>query len=386
MVLTLLLALSAAWWAVLTYGLVRSMFALTRLAQLPREPLSSWPRVSIIIPARNESEHLRSALRAKLADGYPALEVVVVDDRSTDDTGEVAAQLAREDARVQRVRVSELPEGWLGKVHALQRGVERATGEWILFSDADVHLAPDTLTRLIAHAERQGLDHIAALPEIVTRGPLIAPALSTFFRMVIAFGRVWAVSDPRSSAAIGIGAFNLFRRSALDRGPGLAWLRMEIGDDMAFGLLLKATGARQAAVVAGDAVSLAFYPSARAMVRALEKNGAAAPFPVILAGQVFLLLAEWGFLAALAFGTPLQRQLATALWLVGAAVQLAAARWLSLPRWPSLVPFLGVLPLTFAMARSALLAFVRGGVMWRGTLYPTAAVRAGMRLGRKFKP
>lgn len=380
LVLWMLVVMSGAWWALQAVMSGISMRAVPRLAALPAEALASWPTVSVVVPARDEGLHLEAALEAKRSEGYPALEVVVVDDRSQDDTGAIADALAARDSRVRAVHVTEVPEGWLGKVNALARGLDAASGEWVLFSDADVHLAPGTLARLVAWAERSGVDHVALVPSLRSRGPLVAPALATFFRL-FSLLPLWKVPDPRSSAAIGAGAFNLFRRRALDASPGLEWLKMEIADDMALGVMLKRAGARQAVVVGGDGAWLDFYPSFRAMARALEKNGAAAPMPLMLLGVAALVVLEAGYLAALAIATPWA-------WAVGATVaalacvtQWGASRWLSLPRWPALVPWLGVVPLTLAMARSAVLAALRGGVVWRSTFYSTATVRAGQRLG-----
>ncbi len=377
-----LVVLSAAWWLAQLGLILRARGALTRVAALPLEARPTWPTVSVVIPARNEGAHVRAALEAKLADGYPALQVVLVDDRSTDDTGAQARAIAAGDARVSVVRVEALPEGWLGKVHALQRGLEQARGPWLLFSDADVHLAPGTLQRLVAFAEARGAEHVCALPQIVSRGPGVAIALAHFMRLVSTLFRPWAAEDPSSSAFIGVGAFNLFRREALERTAGLEWLKMEVGDDGALGLLLKRTGAKQVAVVGAEAVSLEFYPSLRAMLRALEKNGATAPWPLLLLGSAALVALELGWLAAAVAPTPLAIGVGVLGVVAGVAAQGLAASWLSLARWPALLPGSGMLLLGVAIARSALLAAVRGGVVWRGTFYPTATVRAGQRVGK----
>ncbi|MCI0571976.1 MAG: glycosyltransferase, partial [Myxococcaceae bacterium] len=344
-------------------------------------PPAVWPRVSLVMPARNEEAHLASALQTKLSDTYPELELVLVDDRSTDGTGAVANAFARSEPRLQVVHVEQLPEGWLGKVNAMQRGLESASGTWVLFSDADVHLASGTLERIVAHAENTGLDHVTVLPGITARGAALVPALAYFFRLVSVGGRLWAVSDPRSSAAAGVGAFNLVRRSALERTPGLQWLKMEIADDGALGVMLKRSGARQAVLNGREAVSLEFYPSYRAMVRALEKNGASAPLSALLFGLPLLVALEWAPLAGVLSGRPGLIALGLGAWASGGVVTARFLRWLGMPRWPALLPPLGVLPLTWAMFRSGVLALVRGGVLWRGTFYPTRVVRAGARLG-----
>ncbi len=381
----LFVSLSALWWTAQAVAIARAVRLLPRIADMPREARPAWPRLSLVVPARNEAAQLEAAVTARLAEGYPELELVLVDDRSDDDTGTIADRLAAADPRVLVEHVSALPNGWLGKVHAMHRGLARARGEWLLFSDADIHLAPGTLERVLAWAEREGVDHVAAIPSVSARGPLVAPALAGFFRLFTGLARLTAVSDPASKVAIGSGAFNLVRRSALVRTPGLEWLKMEIGDDVALGLLLKRSGARQAAVIGEGFITLEFYPSIKVMIRALEKNGATAPAPLLLAGVCALVVLELGFLAGLALD-------GLAAWLalftLGLAIvtQAAVSRWLGLPRWPALVPGLSVLPLAWALARSTVLAWRRGGVMWRGTFYPTTTIRAGMRLGAAAKP
>lgn len=378
MVLCVLVALSLVYWLALASLALRGWLSVRTIASLPQQPRTSWPWVSIVIPARDEGAHVREALRAKLDDGYPSLQVVLVDDRSTDDTGAQARAL--NDPRLTVTRVEGLPEGWLGKVNALQRGLELSCGEWILFSDADVHLAPGTLSRLVAWAEHEGIDSIAAVPKILPGGPVITVALATFVRLIVTFPRLWAVEQPASKAAMGIGAFNLFRRSALDKSEGLQWLKMEIADDAALGFMLKRAGARQRVVIAQDFVSLEFYPSYRAMARALEKNGAMAPTGLILLGLSLMLLFELGYLAALFSGQPLVQLSGLVTWVLAASTQLGIGRWLRMTSWPALLPGLGLVPLATALTRSALLAWRQGGVKWRGTFYPVAAVRAGARI------
>jgi glycosyltransferase involved in cell wall biosynthesis len=378
--LAVLTVLSALYWVAMALLLLRAVRSVPYVSRLRAPAPPRWPRVSLIMPARNEEAALEPALRSKLGDSYPELELVLVNDRSTDATGAVAEALARAEPRLQVVHVDSLPEGWLGKVHAMQRGYERATGDWILFSDADVHLEPGALERIIAYAEQERIDHVTVLPEVTCTGLLLQATLTTFFRVLCAGARLWAVPDPRSSASIGVGAFNLVRREALARTPGLEWLKMEVGDDAALGLMLKRSGARAAVLGGRGAVSLEFYPSYRALYRSLEKNGASAPFTVILFVNLLLIALEGGLLAGLASGHLPLMLLSAATWGVGVGTTMGLSHWLGFRKWPALVPFFGVIPLAWAIIRSGVLALVRGGVVWRGTFYPTPIVRAGLRM------
>ncbi|MFY0583586.1 glycosyltransferase [Cystobacter fuscus] len=147
----------------------RVMRALPRITRLEAPAPARWPRVSMIMPARDEARTLEPAMRSKLGNSYPELELVLVNDRSTDATGSLADRFAQEEPRLQVVHIEQLPADWVGKVHAMQRGLERASGEWILFSDADVHLAPKALERIVAYAEHEGLERIGRR-EAVLRG------------------------------------------------------------------------------------------------------------------------------------------------------------------------------------------------------------------------
>lgn len=380
--LLLLTAVSALYLMNLAVLLRRVMRALPRITRLDAPAPARWPRVSMIMPARDEALTLEPAMRSKLGHSYPELELVLVNDRSADATGALADRFAREEPRLQVVHIEQLPADWLGKVHALQRGLERASGEWILFSDADVHLAPKALERIVAYAEHEGLDHVTVFPQFTCSGFLLQMTLVSMFRMVCVRTRMWEVSDPRSSASLGIGAFNLVRRSALERTPGLEWLKMEIADDVMLGTMLKRAGAKQAVLNGRDAVSLEFYPSLGAFNRAMEKSGASFPLSSLIFGNLVLVGLECGFLAGVFSGHPALVLLGAATWLLGALTTWTFSRWAGFSPWTAPVAFLGVLPTTWVSIRSALLARMRGGVFWRGTFYPTEVLRAGQRLGR----
>lgn len=372
LVLTAIAAVSALYWLAMAIALAKTLNGVQPVG--PPAVRASWPTLSLVVPARDEAADIERALRSKLDVSYPALEVVFINDRSSDETGQVAERLATQDTRLKLVHVTELPTGWLGKVHAMQRGLEKSTGEWVLFTDADVVLAPGTLERVIAQAEREGLDHVTVLPMLTGRTPILVAALGAFFRAVVAGGRLWAVSNPNSTAAAGVGAFNLVRRTALDRTPGLEWLKLEIGDDMALGVMLKRFGARSRVLIGQGTIELAFYPSFWAMARAVEKNGAAAPLPVLVFGNLAVLAAECGFIVGPA-------PLAFSVGVIAALVSGRLARWLGLPWWPTVFPAFGMALLGGAMIRSGVLATVRGGVRWRDTFYTLKEIRAGHRLG-----
>ncbi len=331
----------------------------------PPEP-AMWPKVSVVIAARDEVDHLEAAIATRLADDYPDLEIVVVDDRSTDGTGELVDRIAAADPRVTAVHVDALPDGWLGKVHAMHRGIEAARGGWILLSDADVHVAPGTMRRAIAWAEQERLDHLTALPTVWEKGLVFDAVLAAFVRLVM----VGSLITPA-----GVGAFNLMRRRAYDASPGMSALRMEVGDDIELARLLVASGAKSAWVNGRRLIHLEFYPTIGAMTQSLEKAAGvrgAHPFVFVLASLVYLLVEVAPF-AGLAFEAWRWPSLA-----IGALVMAVSAtmnRWFDQPGVPALFSPIGALVGAWMLFRAGLFAFVRGGIYWRGTFYSRAALR-----------
>jgi hypothetical protein len=364
---------------------VRVVRAIPRLQRLQPPQPPQWPKLSLIIPACNEADSLEDAVRSRLADGYPNLEVILVDDRSTDGTGQIIDQLAAADPRVRAFHVRALPAGWLGKVHALQRGVEIATGEWLLFTDADVHLVPGTLRRCIAYVLQRNLDHLAVIPELWRGTFLLDVLLATFVRVMCLAGRLWAVENPRAPVAMGVGAFNLVRRAAFERTPGFAWLKFEVVDDIGLGQMLKQAGARGVGVNGRGLVGLYWYRSLGGLARGMEKAafaglGHSGLTRMLVQSLVFLALDVAPFVGLLPLGIP--RLLYVGV--IGSGIALLAQAipwcWISGRLLPALfVPFGALFALAVTL-RSAWLAVKRGGLIWRGTLYPADELRQGTRV------
>lgn len=374
-----------AWWLWVVVGSIRVAHAVPVLARVDPPRPAAWPRLSLVVAACNEAEHLEAAVTSLLREDYPDLEVVLVDDRSTDGTGAIADRLATADARLRVLHVTDLPAGWLGKVHALARGTEAARGEWILFTDADVHFAPGTLRRAVAFALERGVDHVAAIPDIWPSAPLVDAVTAMFLRTFPVVTRSWAIEDPASPAFIGIGAFNLVRREALERTAGFEWLRLEVGDDMGLGLLLKRSGAGSCLVSGAGLVGLYWYRNLGELARGLEKAyasvGCCSLGRMVAAGLAIAAL-EWAPFVMLApLGVP-GLPLAGGAMLV--AIVIVAVVQRRAPGQPRILPLLlspvaAVVSLVLTV-RSGWLGWRRGGVLWRGTLYESRGLRAGRRI------
>ncbi len=388
--LSLYAFLALVYWLFMLVGVIRVVRRVPILAREDPSQPPRWPKLSVIIAARDEAATLEPAIRSLLQQDYPDLHVVLVDDRSTDGTAEIAKGVAEADSRVRVIHVRELPDGWLGKVHALAQGVRRAEGAWLLFTDADVHFAPGALRKAVALAEARSLDHLAAAPDLLAPNVLVDAMIQAFLRTFVVLLRLWAVADPRSNAFVGVGAFNLVRRSAFDRTPGFEWLRLEVADDMGLGLMMKRYGGRSMLANASGLIRVTWYPTFAAAARGTEKAFASVGYCSAPRMLLISLLGPLLELAPLAvpvvawlpfpYGIPGLRPAAVVL-LAAAAVSVAVvSRWSYRRVTPGLLLPIVVLVGTYLLLRTTWLGWWRGGIIWRDTLYPSTLLRGKLRV------
>ncbi len=367
------------------------MRALKRLPVVNRQVYpapKNWPCLSVIVPACNEAAHLEPAVATLKRQDYPELEIILVNDRSSDGTGTVIDRLAAGDSRIRAVHVTTLPEGWLGKVHALQQGVEQARGEWLLFTDADIHFSPGALRRAMALVLHQGADHLALIPRAIQSGFWLEVAVRTFGLLFLLTTRAAEVNRPGSRAFVGIGAFNLVNARTLRQTPGFEWLRLEAGDDVGLGLMVKLAGGTSRIAIAYDDLSVRWYESVPAMFKGLEKNlfgpGSRYRWWLMLL-QVAII---WALVAApvtaLIFGI---FQVSAPLWIAGAAAVVMHLIFSLFHYYesPVEIPSLLFLPaglvlISLMMLRAGFQCVRNDGIDWRGTHYPLDQLRGGQRV------
>jgi hypothetical protein len=364
-----------------------------RLADLPADPERgpyTWPTVTVIVAARNEQATVGAAVGSILACDYPCLRVVAVDDRSTDRTGDILGSLAARDERLTVLRVRELPPGWLGKNHALHLAAATVHSEWLLFTDADVCCAPSALRRAVVLCDREGLDHLTAVPALLASGIWLRLFLAWYALVLTLWLRPWHAPRSDRRVSVGVGAFNLVRRAAYLEVGGHAGLPLAVADDIVLGRLLKSAGYRQMMVMGGGRsmdgheppqLQLQWYPDVLAAVRGLEKNACAmfdyraGPLLMTALGVTAITLGPWiGVIFA-----PGWHRLP---WMAAAALS-SASLWVAgqemladFPWWLSLLYPLAQALLTWAALRSAWLTLIRGGVRWRDTFYPLRELKA----------
>jgi len=346
-----------------------------------------FPRLSIIVPARNEQGTVAECLGRLLNQDYANFEIIAVDDRSTDQTGALMDELAgntaerRGEGTLRVLHIQDLPAGWMGKVYAMWSASQQASGDWLLFTDADIMFEPSCVRRALAYAEHIAADHLVVFPR-VNMGSVGERMMIGFFQMLFLFGhRPWKVADPKAKDYIGVGAFNLIRRSVYDAIGTYRAVRMEVLDDMKLGKLVKDHQFRQRVAYGYDLLSLRWAESAMGVVQNLTKN--------LFAVLQFKLLKSLGACFALLF---LNLFPFVGIWLapgwskLGYALALASMLILYFSRWEreSISPLyfflhpVSTLLFLYGLLRSMFLTLWQGGVIWRGTLYPLEDLKKGI--------
>lgn len=365
--------------------LVIAVSNLLTLRRLGRYPLPlHFPRVSVLLPARNEETVIEDCVRSLLAQDYPDFEVLVLDDSSTDGTGEVLASLSREDGRLRVLEGQPLPEGWMGKHWACQQLADAATGELILFTDADTVHHPQALRLGVSALLAEQADLMSGFlrQRLLTWGErLTVPSIFWCFFSFLPLALAQRVRAPALSLTNG--QWMLFRRSAYQAVGGHAAVRANPVDDIALGQRVKAKGLRWRIVDVGDFVSCRMYPGFRAALEGFTKN-LFAVFDFRLAEYLFVWI--WMTLItveplAVSVLWPLRvgREV-FALWPALLAVGEMLALWVITMARLRFLPYLAllypvhILLLVFIAFRS-LLWTATGRATWKGRTLPRQRVR-----------
>ena len=338
-----------------------------------------WPLVSLIIAARDEAASIPMTLSHLSNLAYPNFEIILVNDRSRDGTGQIALRWAETLPTLRVVNVDHLPAEWLGKTHALHEGYRISRGEWLCFMDADVALEPDCMNRSIAIATERGLDHLSLFPALEVDGIFEGAFVMAFAFYFGAYVQPWKAKDPDSKKFCGVGAFNLIRRDTCEAIGTHRKLRMDVADDLKLGKLVKRNGYRQDAMKAEGLVHLRWQRGGlKGYIRGIEKNAFAgldySVFRVVAVSAGVIMMSVFPFLGLFLADTITR-------WASGASVTM-----LALAYWPLTKQFgrsplyflthpLGALVLLAGIWRSTVKALWRGSIIWRGTTYPLKLLR-----------
>jgi glycosyltransferase involved in cell wall biosynthesis len=379
------IALAWLWHAVAMLRGMPTLPDLTRIDPDSLPPLAGAdaPDVAVVVPACNEENNIQATLQSLLASTGLRVEIIAVNDRSTDRTGELMKQIAAEAAAkdgphsLRVFHIGELPAGWLGKPHAMAMGARQATSRWLLFTDGDVIFEPRALELALRHAEAEKADHLVLVPTVILKTPGEAAALGVMNVLGGWTIRLWKVADPRARDSIGVGGFNLIRREVYLCLGGFEALPMEVVEDLRLGWLVKHGGFAQRVAVGPHLVSIRWLQGTFGIVHLAEKNAFAVYRYRVgmtqLASLGLALQIVWPLLAIAFGGWSLAAGLLT---YVAIAMTYAANRRETLvPPWLALFFAPAAAVVLYALLRSMVLALIRNGVVWRGTLYPLDELR-----------
>ena len=368
-------------WVLNAIDILRGVPKLPSISNIAPLEDADCPAVSILFAARDEEEKLPGALNKFLALDYPRYEVVAADDRSEDGTAEILDRAARSNPRLKVAHISSLPAGWLGKPHAMQQAYEHSSGDWLVFTDADVHFSPNLLRRAVALAQRERWDHLTLLSSVEMHSVGEKIAL-TFFGMGFIIGvRPWRTNDPHSTGYAGVGAFQLIRRSTYEAIGMHRRLAMEVVDDMKLGKLVKEGGFRSGVGKAWNEVRVRWHAGVGNIVRGTTKN-----FFAVSSYNPWLACVQLGMVLLLCVlpwvALPFLRGWALLFDAIAVGVIIATHAGVSIevgvsPLYALTEP-LGALIFAWMITRSTIVTLWNGGITWRGTFYPLEELKRGV--------
>lgn len=374
--------------------LVRCYRALKHLRFLDSEDitLNELPLISIVIAVKDGEKEITETITRVLSSPYDKLELIVVNDRSTDNTGAVLEELKHKFPSLKVVHLDYLESGWLGKVHALKHGTAIASGDYLLFMDADIHLEKSVLMKALNSVKRENLHHLAVLPNLYPVNFFVDLILTNSTIMFIESNKPWKKLEERHVDNVrGVGAFNLLEKKFFNENtPGFNWIKMDIVDDVALAKMIALNNGRTKLMFASkDGPSLTYYDSFIGMVNGFEKNFFAGManyryglmlFLVVFLMSMLIVPISWLFLLEVS-----EFKFIGALYLmINALIALYLNKKLPRSFIHYLLMPLGQFMMGVFLLRSSLVCLKNGGVIWRGTHYPYKELKKQCRVKFKF--
>jgi glycosyltransferase involved in cell wall biosynthesis len=373
---TVLLILALVTCIILILTIIEFIFGFKQISNLTHVPCmekETMPSISIIFGALNEETDIEAALTSLLNLNYPNLEVIAVNDRSTDKTPEILERYQKQHPmRLQVFHVTTLPDGWLGKNHALYLGSQYAKGDWLLFTDADVEMKPDTLLKAISYVLKNKIDHLTILEKQVSRFFWLSVFyLGNYITYSMAF-KPWRIRYAWSKKFLGHGAFNLVNKQCYQQSGGHRAIALECLDDLQFGKLLKENKFKQDTVDGRDFIKREWYKSLPDLIQGLKKNAFAYyDYKIIPAVRdIFfaLFFYIWPLIGACLFTGPIQWLNIANIFLTLFMSAFVANYFRVKKRYIFFYPMaIGILLYTLIV--SVVFVYKNKGVVWRGTHY-----------------
>jgi glycosyltransferase involved in cell wall biosynthesis len=357
---------------VTVFGVAQLIYLLVSLRQIKRlkaQPIiTEQPALAIIVAVRNEEEDLEKALQSLCNINYNNHHLIVVNDRSTDRTAEILRKF--DHPKLEIITIDTLPDGWLGKNNALYQGYLASTEEWLLFTDADVEFHPDAISRSFSYVAKHNLDHLSILPDVRSRSTLLNSVLATFSLMLMMVMRPWDARKPKRSGFIGVGAFNLVKRTAYEKVGTHVEIKLCPVDDAILGKNIKRAGLHQDVLSGEGLICLEWYKTVKQFRYGLMKNAfAMGGYNVFRSiGEAFgsLLTVALPLPIMLIFGDTDIRLMACLLL----AMQLFYMTVVPPNKWwyALITPYAGFL-MAYIVTKSAFITLKQGGIYWRDNFY-----------------
>lgn len=382
-IISLIIVIFCICWMLAFYPAFKFVKNVKLFEKLKIDGLYDLPSLTVVITACNEEKTIESALTTLLCQDYPNLKIIAVNDRSTDQTGEILNKMASLNSHLEVLHIKELTESWLGKVNALNLASEKVKSDWILFTDADVHFKKDTFRKAVSYSETKSIDHFTLLPDPYSDNFLMKVVFQTFGFVFMTFTRAYNIGSIGNKDYVGCGAFNLVRKKAFDKTKGFQWLKMEVADDVGLGLLMKNAGNKSDFAITFDEIDLVWYSSLSEMFKGLEKNfyGVATGynFPLMFLEVLFMNLYALAPFVAIALSFHISW-----MWIFGVVAYSSLILGAILGKvklgfkfLPSLFLPVGFVLLSMMLLRSGIKCKTQKGIVWRGTKYPLDELKKG---------
>ncbi|OEH94204.1 glycosyl transferase [Bacillus solimangrovi] len=377
MLLTLLLGAISLFWIIVLFDAAIGFRKIEALETV--QPSNETTLLSVIIAARNEQDSIEKSIRSQLLQQYEHVEWIVVNDRSTDKTGEIIDRIATSDKRVKPLHIRSLPNNWLGKNYALFQGYKKASGDVFLFTDADVIYKQGAFAKAITYLQKTAVDHITIAPKLIGDTFWLKAFIYFFLFGFGYFKRPWKANDDRSQMGMGIGAFNLITRQAYEKLGTHEAIAMRPDDDLQMGLQVKRSGGKQRLLTGMNLIEVRWYPSLTEAIRGLEKNTMAGLFyHYWMVGVAIIGITLTHFTP---FLTIFSNQASIRLLSILSLVCMFILYTLTTKKMAGATPIHFIaLPITgciflFTIVRAAYLTKKQGGIIWRGTYYSLDELR-----------
>jgi glycosyltransferase involved in cell wall biosynthesis len=357
---------------------MRRMVTLDEVPPLQQENV---PKVSVIIPACNEAETIEPALKSILAMDYADLEVIAVNDRSLDRTGPLLEQMQKQYPSLQIHNISVLPEGWLGKNHALQYGAERAQGEYLLFTDADIIMEKSSLTRAMHHMLENKMDHISMFFKSIAPGGLLNALILDAGIGLMLLLKPWKAKDPNSKRYMGVGAFNLVKSDVYRKIDGHRTIAMHPIDDVMLGKVIKHRGFSQDCLLGHNFIQAEWYVDVRDFINGLMKNTFAFcnyNMAIVLFGVFIIMIINILPLFAIFFTSGITRGLFGSAAMVRILSFAGGFSYTGINSWYSVWALVTPYVFIYITLKAAITTTINRGITWRGTYYSLDELKANL--------